>query len=250
MDEFGPLPDELPDFKFSQKALVERDRFVSKAGRLLTVAAVYLAQGRESVHGKVVDAKRDKVVKVERDDVVEAARFLLVPSEESGIPWLNEFVESLLYQSCFLSHSTKDRAFCKRLYKDLKENGVSCWYFPEDATPGSPMRKIISSAIQMCDRFLLVCSEDSRTSRPVSRELNRALEREDNEHHESEIDRPILFPITIDDYIYDNWKHERRTDVLGKVVGDFRGWKRSRSKYDAAFRKLLQSLQGAVPPQK
>jgi len=48
---------------------------------------------------------------------------------------------------------------------------------------------------------------------------------------------------TLDDYIFDEWKHHLKAEVLAKVVGDFRGWDASAENYDAAFQKLLQALQ-------
>ena len=51
MHEFGTLPDELPDAEFSRDALSELQRIVTKTGRLLTIAAVYLAPDRLSPRG-------------------------------------------------------------------------------------------------------------------------------------------------------------------------------------------------------
>jgi hypothetical protein len=55
----------------------------------------------------------------------------------------------------------------------------------------------------------------------------------------------ILFPIRIDDYVFDTWEHERKADVVRKVVGDFSGWDKDAAKYDKAFDKLLKGLQMA-----
>jgi hypothetical protein len=52
----------------------------------------------------------------------------------------------------------------------------------------------------------------------------------------------VLFPIRIDDYIFDKWEHERRADVVKKVVGDFRDWK-SHDAYQKSLLKLLKDLQ-------
>jgi hypothetical protein len=38
-------------------------------------------------------------------------------------------------------------------------------------------------------------------------------------------------------------EHERKADVLRKVVGDFTGWDKDVAKYDKAFEKLLKGLQ-------
>jgi len=138
--------------------------------------------------------------------------------------------------SCFISYSSKDKGFCDRLYSDLQANGVRAWYFPEDAKWGETVWGEIERGIQTYDKLVVVCSKNSLQSGPVLREIERGLKREDEEG------KNIVFPITIDGYIFDGWEHERKTDVLRLVVGDFRGWKRSATKYEAAFKKLLETL--------
>jgi hypothetical protein len=51
--------------------------------------------------------------------------------------------------------------------------------------------------------------------------------------------------IRIDDYLFDHWEHERKADVVRKVVGDFGGWDKDAVKYDKVFDKLLKGLQVA-----
>jgi uncharacterized protein YjbI with pentapeptide repeats len=140
------------------------------------------------------------------------------------------------FYSCFISHSTKDKRFCERLYTDLHAKAVRVWYFPEDAKWGEPVWGEIDRSIKRYDKLIVVCSKNSLASGPVLREIERALNREDKE------DKNVLFPITIDGYIFDGWEHPRKPDVLAKVVGDFRGWNRSAAKYDVAFKKLLKAL--------
>jgi hypothetical protein len=89
------------------------------------------------------------------------------------------------------------------------------------------------------DELIVVCSENSLQSGPVNREIERALNREDKEG------KNILFPIRIDDYIFDHWEHERKSDVARKVVGDFSGWDKDAAKHDKAFDKLLKGLQAS-----
>ena len=141
------------------------------------------------------------------------------------------------YFSCFISHSSKDKRFCDRLYADLQANHVRSWYFPADARWGEPIWGEIDRSIKVYDKLIVVCSKHSLQSVPVQREMERALNREDHEH------KNILFPIRIDNYFIDCWEHRRKADVLEKVVGDFRGWNRNAAKYDAALKKLLSALQ-------
>jgi len=141
------------------------------------------------------------------------------------------------FYSCFISHSAQDRRFCERLYADLQAKGVRVWYFPEDAKWGETVWGEIDRSIKVYDKLVVVCSENSLQSSPVNREIERALNREDKES------KNILFPIRIDDYVFDKWEHERKADVLEKVVGDFSGWDKDAVKYDKAFDKLLKGLQ-------
>lgn len=141
------------------------------------------------------------------------------------------------FYSCFISHSSKDKRFCERLYADLQANAVRVWYFPEDAKWGEPIWGEIDHSIKIYDKLIIVCSKHSLTSGPVLREIERALNREDKEG------KNVLFPITIDRFIFDEWEHPRKDDVLQKVVGtDFVGWNRDATKYDKAFKKLLKAL--------
>ena len=94
----------------------------------------------------------------------------------------------------------------------------------------------IDRGIRVYDKLIVVCSKRSLNSGPVLREIDRALNREDKEH------RNILFPIRIDNYLFEGWEHPRKQDVLAKVAGDFRGWNRSARKYEAAFKRLLKGL--------
>ncbi len=141
------------------------------------------------------------------------------------------------FYSCFISHSAKDKRFCERLYADLQAKSVRVWYFPEDAKWGEPVWGEIDRSIKIYDKLIVVCSENSLVSGPVNREIERALNREDKEG------KGILFPIRIDEYIFEKWEHERKADVVRKVVGDFSGWDKDAAKYDKAFDKLLKGLQ-------
>ena len=93
---------------------------------------------------------------------------------------------------------------------------------------------------------MVICSQHSLQSPAVIREIERALQKEDREH------RNVLFPVRIDDYLFDEWDHPRKADVVSKVIGDFRGGKRSRGLLEGLppFPRRAQpppaSLQGRV----
>jgi hypothetical protein len=145
--------------------------------------------------------------------------------------------KAFAFYSCFISYSTKDKAFAQRLYADLQNKGVRCWLFPEDAKWGETLWGEIDSSIKLHDKVVLVCSEDSLQRPAVLRELERSLQKEDRDR------KNVLFPIRLDDYIFDGWEHERKADVVKKVVGDFRKWK-DHDAYQKSFDRLLRNLKG------
>jgi hypothetical protein len=86
--------------------------------------------------------------------------------------------EAIQYYSCFVSYSHRDEAFAKRVYADLQQRGVRCWYAPEDMRIGDKIRPIIDQSIRVNDKLLVVLSEHSINSAWVEKEVETAFEEE------------------------------------------------------------------------
>src|SRR5215471_3522555 len=90
-----------------------------------------------------------------------------------GLPdTLIDYLPSLLTQpfqfySCFISYTSKDHAFAERLHADLQNNGVRCWFAPEDMKIGDRIRPRIDETIRVYDKLLLVLSKASVASQWV-----------------------------------------------------------------------------------
>ena len=157
-----------------------------------------------------------------------------------GLPeWLIESYQGYLgspiqFYSCFISYATADDFFAKRLHADLQDNGVRCWFAPEDLKIGDELRPTIDDAVRLRDKLLVVLSETS-ISRPwVKREVEQALDEEQRRG------KPILFPIRLDDAVLDatiGWA----TDVKRRFIGDVSAWE-TPAAYQAAFERLLRDL--------
>jgi len=148
---------------------------------------------------------------------------------EDFITYMKSLVgKAIDFYSCFISYSSKDDDFAQRLYADLQAKNVRCWKFDENAKWGEPVWGEIDTAIRHYDKLVVICSRHSLQSPPVIREIERALQKEDREH------RNVLFPVRIDDYLFDEWDHSRKADVVSKVIGDFRGWE-NHAAYGKAF---------------
>jgi uncharacterized protein YjbI with pentapeptide repeats len=155
---------------------------------------------------------------------------------EDFITYIRSLVgRAIDFYSCFISYSSQDADFTQRLYADLQAKNVRCWKFDENAKWGEPVWGEIDTAIRHYDKLVVICSRHSLQSPPVIREIERALQKEDREH------RNVLFPVRIDDYLFDEWDHPRTADVVSKVIGDFRG-SDNLANYAKAFPRFLDAL--------
>ena len=139
------------------------------------------------------------------------------------------------FYSCFISYSSKDQEFADRLYADLQNKGVRCWFAPEDLKIGDRFRDRIDESIRLHDKLLLILSEHSVSSPWVSDEVEAAIERE---HKEG---RTVLFPIKIDDAVMESEQAWAATIRRTRHIGDFTRWK-DHDSYQKAFDRLLRDL--------
>ncbi|HEX2206254.1 MAG TPA: toll/interleukin-1 receptor domain-containing protein [Longimicrobium sp.] len=140
------------------------------------------------------------------------------------------------YSSCFLSYASHDQGFTERLYADLQEHGVRCWFAPEDLPIGERIRTGIDESIRKHDRLLLILSRHSVVSDWVEQEVETALARERDEK------RPVLFPIRLDDAVMTSTHGWPSLIKNTKHIGDFREWQNPGA-YAAALKRLLRDLQ-------
>ncbi|MBI1877858.1 MAG: toll/interleukin-1 receptor domain-containing protein [Chloroflexi bacterium] len=103
--------------------------------------------------------------------------------------------QPIQYYSCFISYLAKDTPFATRLYADLQQKGVRCWFAPEDLKIGAKIRPAIDETIRLHDKLLLVLSEHSVRSQWVEQEVETALARERKQ------DETVLFPIRLDNTV-------------------------------------------------
>jgi len=94
----------------------------------------------------------------------------------------------------------------------------------------------IDEAVRSYDKLVVLRSEQSLKSPAVIREIERALQKEDDLARQGK-DNEVLFPLRLDDYLFSGWQHHHKADVLAKNVGDFRDWHES-----ANYRKQLDRL--------
>jgi hypothetical protein len=162
----------------------------------------------------------------------------------AGIPqdFLDNLPPSLLgspiqFYSCFISYSSNDDEFARRLHADLQAANVRIWFAPEDLRIGDRTRRVIHDTIRLYDKLLVVLTENSVGSDWVEEEVETALQKERRDKS------TVLFPIRLDDAVMTTTKSWPET-IRDRNIGDFRDWKNHDS-YKKALDRLLRDLKAS-----
>ena len=133
--------------------------------------------------------------------------------------------EKVVRVSIFLSHSSIDKPFARRLARDLANQGVTYWLDEAEIKIGHYLIEKIRRAIDDVEYLAVILSPEAVASAWVKREVDVAMNQEILGRRIKVL--PILY---------------RRCDLpgflLGKAYGDFT----DDSKYAASFEKLMSSI--------
>ena len=145
------------------------------------------------------------------------------------------------FYSAFISYSSDDDEFTRKLHGDLQNEGVRCWFAPEDMKIGGKIREELDTHIRLRDKLVLVLSESSINSRWVELEVETAFEEEDRR---GEI---VLFPIRLDDSVFGVTAHWAQQIRQTRNIGDFTSWK-DHDSYTTAFERVVRDLSSKESP--
>ncbi|MCP4686169.1 MAG: toll/interleukin-1 receptor domain-containing protein [bacterium] len=170
--------------------------------------------------------------------------------EEEIAHFRSQIGKPVRFYSCFISYSTRDEDFATRLYNDFQGAGIRCWKWDKDAKTGKSLWGEIDHAVRDFNKLVLVASESSLKSPYVHDEIERAIQKERQlqqrkSNGELIAETDVLFPVRLDDYIFEKWEHERKVDVNKKVIADARGWDTDTAKYNKVRDKLIKDLKRA-----
>ncbi len=144
--------------------------------------------------------------------------------------------KAIHFYSCFISYNHQDQPFAQRLYDNLQDSGVRCWFAPEDIKIGDKLRPTIDQSIRLHDKLLLVLSEHSINSQWVETEVETAFEKERQQK------QMVLFPIRLDEAVMET-KQAWAGEVRRRHIGDFTRWS-NEDAYGEALGRLLEDLRG------
>ncbi|MDO9167645.1 MAG: toll/interleukin-1 receptor domain-containing protein [Methylobacter sp.] len=167
----------------------------------------------------------------------------------TGVP--EEFIQNMLplirtgpsVQMCFISYSSMDEAFARRLHERMRSAGLRVWFAPEDMKGGRKLHEQIFEAIQSYDKLLVVLSPHSLKSEWVMTEIRKARESEKIEH------RRKLFPIRLVNFnalrAWTCFDSDTGQDLAVAVreyfIPDFSNWHDDKA-FESAFASLLRDL--------
>jgi len=139
------------------------------------------------------------------------------------------------FNSCFISYSALDQGFATQLHSSLLSRGIRVWFAPESLRIGDRIRAVIDESIRLHDKLLLILSTNSISSAWVETEVETALELE------RQGNRALLFPVCIDDEVFQTSAPWAANVRRLRHIGDFRRWNDS-ERYNEALAKLVRDL--------
>ena len=167
-----------------------------------------------------------------------------VPSEFiTFAPSLVAAAEGIQFYSCFISYSSKDEDFARRLHGKMRDSQLRVWFAPEDVQGGRKLHEQIETAIRIYDKLLIVLSEASLQSEWVMTELRKARKAE------RQSGKRKLFPMRLVDFeTLRSWEcfdadsgKDLAVELREYFIPDFSNWK-DHDHFEAAFSRLLKDL--------
>jgi uncharacterized protein YjbI with pentapeptide repeats len=238
------------------RAMLENTNFTG--AKLVLGAAVIInvdlstALGLETIeHGGPSTIGIDTLYKSQGQIPDKFLREAGVPEEIIDIARSLRAGPAILWESSFISYSTMDDEFARRLHSRMREANMRVWFAPEDLIGGKKLHEQLFEAIQLNDRLLLVLSEHSILSEWVMTEIRKARAQEKKEN------RRKLFPIRLTDFdTLREWTcfdadtgKDLAVEVREYYIPDFSHWK-NHDAFEAEFVKLKAALQAESARQK
>ena len=127
----------------------------------------------------------------------------------------------------FLSHSSKDKDFVRRLAADLTRNDIGVWLDEQMIKVGDSIVDKVSQGLAESDYFLIALSGHSASSEWVNKELNQALLTEIEER------KVRVLPLKLSDC-------DMPSLIKDKKYADFS------QNYRSGLKELLEALTGGL----
>jgi hypothetical protein len=150
---------------------------------------------------------------------------------------------AIQFYSCFISYSHEDKSFARRLHDALQGRGIRCWLDEHQILPGDNIYDRIDHGIRVWDKVLLCASKHSLTSGWVDDELKHAFAKEKQLFKDRGCEVLSLIPLNLDGYLFSDWNHSKKNQVLERMAPDFTGWESDNAKFEQQLERVVKALQ-------
>ncbi len=154
---------------------------------------------------------------------------------------------TVVFFSCFISYSHRDRSFARRLHDQLQARGIRCWLDEHQILPGDDLLETIDRGIRIWDKVVLCCSRTSLTSAWIDTEISKALAKERRLEEERGGRVQTLIPLNLDGFLFsEDFTRPYREQLLRRLAVDFTGWKRDNTIFERQSERVVRALQQDV----
>lgn len=134
----------------------------------------------------------------------------------------------------FISYSDMNRKLADKIYSNIVDLGIDCFFAPHDMPIGAKQRDTLEERLSEANNVILILSQDSINSSWVEYEIETIYERE------KITGKTILLPIRMDDEVMKTEKAWAANLRRTRNIGDFTNWQHSND-YEQSFKRLLSS---------
>ncbi|WP_313001834.1 toll/interleukin-1 receptor domain-containing protein [Chryseobacterium gleum] len=100
----------------------------------------------------------------------------IIPYDSVNIELKNTLMNKLPKHKVFVSHSSTDKPFARKLIKELShETGSSFWFDENEISVGDNIQETITENLKISDYLLLIISKNSSISEWVNLEINQFM---------------------------------------------------------------------------
>ena len=130
------------------------------------------------------------------------------------------------------------------MHNTLQKHGVRCWLDPRRTAEDNGLTGHVSArGFRVWDRVLLCATRASLSADWMDPLIESVKRREEAIKQHTGRSVTLMWPLNLDGYLFSgSWEHAEATEVAGRVLADFTGWRRNKTKFLAELKTLIGKL--------
>ena len=150
--------------------------------------------------------------------------------------------------SFFIVYGTEEESFAGRLHNTLQKQGVRCWLDPRRSSEDNGLTgQVACRGVRAWDRVLLCATRATLSADWMDPLIESVKRREEAIEQQTGRSVRVMWPLNLDGYLFSgSWKHAEATEVAGRVLADFTGWRRNKTKFLQELQAMIEKLKAEV----